>query len=69
MIAVFIILCYFHRFKVLKTSFLCDFIFAFVGIMFEVTNVGDVTDVTYFITEMFQITKHKIEGNCRTGVT
>ena len=69
MISVFIILSHFHWFEVLKTSFLCNFIFAFVSVVFEVTYVGDVTNITYFITEVFKITEHEVESDSWTSVT
>ena len=63
-----IILSDFHRLEVFKTGFLCNFVLAFVGVMFEVADIGDVAHITHLITEMFQIAVHEVEGDCRACV-
>ena len=37
--------------------------------MFQMAHIGDVTHITYLITQMLQIAEHQIEGDGRTGVS
>ncbi len=68
MIAVSKILYHFHRFQLLKACFFCNFIFAFVGIIFEVANIGNITHIAHFEAQVLQVTKYQVEGNSRTGM-
>ena len=54
-VAKHIILHHFHRFQLFQTGFFGNFIFPFVGIIFEVTHIGNVTDVAHLISQMQQI--------------
>ena len=68
MVAVGVILCHLHRFQVLETGFFGNLVFAFVSIMLQVTDVGDVAHVTYFVTEVPQVSEDQVEGDGWTGV-
>ena len=68
MVAVEVVLHHFHRLKLFEESFLCDFILAFVGIMFEVSDIGDVSDVAYFIAQMGKVSEKDVESYCRTSM-
>ena len=51
MVAVGVILGYFHRLEVFKTRFLDDFVFAFVGVVVQMPHVGDVAHVILSYTK------------------
>ena len=59
------ILHHFHGFQLLEPGFLGNFIFALVGIIFEVTHIGNVTHITYFISQVAQVTEYQVECNGR----
>ena len=69
MVAVGVILGNLHRLQLLQTSLLGNLVLTFVGIMLQMPHVGDVTDITDLITQMFQIAKHEVEGDGRTGMS
>jgi len=50
MVAVQIVLNDFHWFQFFQTGFLGNFVFSFVGIMFQMTYVSDIAYITYFIS-------------------
>ena len=64
-----VLLHHFHRLNLLKTCFLCNLVLTLVGIMFKVTDICDVTHVTYLVTEVLQITEQHIECYRRTCMT
>ena len=45
----------------LQTGLFGDFIFAFVCIVFQMTDIGNVTDITYLVSQMGKITEQDIE--------
>ena len=67
--AVGVVLSYFHWLELFQTSFFGNFVFAFVGIVFQMANVRDVAHITYLITDMHQIAVEQIERNGRTGMS
>ena len=69
MIAVEIVLHYFHRLKLLDAGFLGNLVFAVVGVVFEVPDVGDVTDITHLVAEMLQVALDDVKGYGRTGMS
>ena len=69
MIPVQIILNHFHRLQLFQACFLSDLVFSTVGIMLQVTNIRNITYITYFISQMFQIPKQDIKRNRRTRMS
>src|SRR5690606_9668805 len=47
----------FHRFDLLQTSFFGDFVFAFISIVNHVPDIGNVADISYLITQMFEVSE------------
>ena len=68
-IAIGVELSHFHRFELLQTSLLRDLVLALVGIVFEVTYVGDITHVAHLVALRFEVTEQQVEGDCGAGVT
>ena len=50
-------LYHFHRLELLETCFFLYLVFAVVGIVFEMTHIGDIAYVSHFITAVFQPSK------------
>ncbi len=50
-VTVGIVLSHLHRFELFETRFFCQFVFAVVRIVLQVTHVGDVTHVTHLVVE------------------
>ena len=57
-----------HRLKLLQTGLLGDFVFPLVGVMFEMTDIGDVADIPHLVSEPTEVTIEDIEGYGGTGV-
>ena len=68
MVAVGIVLCHFHGLEVFEAGFLGDFVLAFVGIVFQVAHVSDVTNIAHFVAEVFQISEDQVKSDGRTGM-
>ena len=51
-IPVGIILCNFHRFKLLKPCFLCDLVLAFIQVLLKMAYIGNVPYISHLIPEM-----------------
>ena len=60
---------YFHRLQLFQTGFLGNFVFTFIGIMFQMTYVGNVAYITYFVSYMCKITEQQVECDSRAGVS
>ena len=69
MVAGQVVLHHFHRFELFEACLLRNLVLAVVGIMFEVTYVGDVADVAHLVAEVTEIAEKYVEGDCRTCVT
>jgi hypothetical protein len=63
MIAVEVVLNDFHRLKLLEAGFFGDFVFAVIGVVFEMADVGDVSDVADFVSEMIKVPEKHVERN------
>ena len=69
MVAVGVILYNLHRLQLFQTSLFSNLVFAFVGIVLQVSYVGDVTHIAHFISQMLEVTEENIESNGWTGVS
>ena len=67
-VTVGVILGNLHRLQLFQPGLLGDLVLTLVGIMFQMAHIGDVTHITYLITQMLQIAEHQVEGDGRTGV-
>ena len=68
MVAVGIVLCHLHGFQLLQTSLLGNFVLAFVGIVFQMTHIGNVAHIAHLVAKVLQIAINHIERDGRTGV-
>ncbi len=68
MIAVGIVLGYFHRLKLFQTSFLLYFIITFICIVLQVTDIRNITHIAYLIPKMSEIPEYNIKSYCGTGM-
>ena len=59
----------FHRLKLFQACFLCDFVFAFVCVVLEVSHVGDVADVAYFISKVLEQFEEYVICYARSGMS
>ena len=69
MVAVGIVLRYLHGLQLFDTCLLGNLILALVGVVLQVTHVGDVAHVAYLITQMLQVAEYHVERDGRTGMT
>ena len=69
MIAVEVMLHHLHRFELFEASLLCHLVLAFIGIMFQVTHIGDVAHISHLIAQMIQIPVKDIECDSRACVS
>ena len=58
-----IVLRHLHRFELFEACLFGNLVFAFVGIMLEVSHVGNVAHVAHLIAQMFQIAEHEVESH------
>ena len=58
-----------HRLQLLQTRFLSYLILAFIGVMLQVTHIGDITNITHFVAQKLKVAVQHIERDSRTGVT
>ena len=54
-VAVGEVLHHLHRLELLKAGFLSNLIFALVGIVLQVANIGDIAHIAHFIAEVLEI--------------
>ena len=69
MIAVSIILCYLHRFELLKACLLLYLVVALISIVLQVAYVGNVSNIAHLISQMLEITEQKVESDGRTSMS
>ncbi len=60
---------HFHWLKLVEFCFGCNFIIPFVGIIYQMANIGDIPDIPYPISKMPEIAINQIERDGRTGMT
>src|SRR5690606_41097986 len=53
----------FHRFDLFQTSFFGDFVFAFISIVNHMPHIGNVTDISHLITQMFEVSESYVKRN------
>ena len=69
MVAVGVVLCHFHRLKLLQPCLLRYLVFALVGIVFEVSDVSNIAYISHLVAEMRQVSEHYVECDSRSGMT
>ena len=65
-IAVHIILYHFHGLQLFQAGLFGNLVLSIIRIVLQMTYIGDVTDITYLVTQMGKITEQDIESNGRT---
>ena len=68
-IAVGIILCYLHGLELLQACLLLYFVVTLIGIVLQVSYVGNVAHITHLIALVLEVAKQHVEGDGRTGVS
>ena len=68
MVAVEVVLHDFHRLELFEPGLFGYFVFAGVGVVFQMSHVGDVADVTYFVAYVRQVAVEYVECYGRAGV-
>ena len=66
MVAVDVVLRYFHRLQLLQSCFLGYFVFSVVSIVLQMAYIGDVAYIAYLISQMGKVAEKQIESNGRT---
>ena len=64
-----VVLHHLHRFELLEARLLGDLVFALVGIVLEVSHVGDIADVAHLVAQMGEVADEDVEGDGGTGMT
>ena len=68
MIAQGIGLHHLHRLQLLEAGLLCNLVLSLVGIVLQMSHVGDVAHVTHLVAQMPQQFEEHIVGNSRAGM-
>ncbi len=69
MVAVGVVLRYLHWLQLLESRLLLNLVIALVGVVLEVSDIGDVTHIAHLVSEMLQIAEEDIERDGGTGVS
>ena len=69
MVTLSVVVSNLHRLQLLQTSLLCDLILTLVGVVLEVTNVGDVANIAYLIARSLQVAEQQVECNRWAGMS
>lgn len=69
MIVVEVVLHYFHGLELFEASFLCNFVFAVVRIVFQVSDVGDIAHIANFVPKVAQVAQYDIKSYSGAGVS
>ena len=68
-VAVYIILNHFHRLQFIETGLFSYFVFTCIGIIFEMSHIGYIPHIAYFISQVTKVAKKDIEGDGRPGMS
>ena len=68
MVAPCVVLCYLHGLELLEACLLGNLVLALIGIVLEMTYIGDIAHVPYLITKMAQVAEEHIEGDSGAGM-
>ena len=68
-VAVKVELYHFHWLELFEASFLCNLVFAVVGIVFQMPHIGDVAHISHFVAQVLQISEENVECYSRAGVS
>ena len=67
-VALRIVVGHLHRFELLETRLLGDFVLTLVGVVFQMAHVGDVAHVAHLVARGLQVAEQQVEGHGRTGM-
>lgn len=68
-VAVQVVLYHLHRFELFEAGLFSDFVFAFIGVVFEVAHIGYVSYIPHLVAQMAQVAIQNIESDSRSGVS
>ena len=66
--AVGVVLCHLHGFQLFQACLLGYLILALVGIVFEMSHVGDVAHIAHLVADVLEVAEQEVEGDGGTGV-
>ena len=61
MVAVGVVLCHFHRLELLKACLLGNLVLAGVGVVLQVTHIGDVAHVAHLIAQVLEVAEQHVK--------
>ena len=64
-VAVGIELCHFHRLELLQPCLLGNLVLSLVGVVLQVSHVGDVADVAHLVPQVLQVAEDEVERDGR----
>ena len=62
-IAVGVILCYLHRLQLLQPCLFLNLVVALVGVMLQVSHIGDVAHIAHLVADVLQVAEEHVEGD------
>lgn len=68
-IAVEVVLHYFHGLELFEASLLCNFVFAVVRVVFQVSDVGDIAYIAHLVSQVSQIAQYDVKSYGGAGVS
>ena len=58
-----------HGFELLNPCFFAHFILAFVGIIFQMPDIGNIAHIAHFVANVLQVAEYQVEGDGRPRMT
>ncbi len=68
-VAVEIVLYHFHGLELLEPRLLRHLVLSVVGIVLEVSHIGDVADIAHSVAQMAEVAEKDVEGNGRARMS
>ncbi len=68
MVAVGVVLGHLHRLQLLQTGLLGNLVLTLIGVVLQMSHVGDVAHIAHLVADMCQVTEKHVEGNGRAGM-
>ena len=64
-----IVLSHLHGFQLLQACLLGNLIFTLVGIVLQMTHIGDVAHIAHLVALVLQVAEQQVEGDSRTSMS
>ena len=68
-VSVEVVLHYFHGLELFEASLLCNFVFAIVRVVFQVSDVGDIAYIAHLVSQVSQIAQYDVKSYGGAGVS